>query len=237
LPSLRCRPAPHRGRRSNKMSSKSGLVERARAGTSPRIFESAGAAKDSSASALAVVPMEMMDWARRIRQRLARSPNIVGRSRTRNSWSPPIRRNKRTRDNLVPQRVFPSRRRLQKSPKQIGKISWSKYLGVWRKTPFFTICSCTRSHTAFPGFARTGPQKAAFCPYVGSRNYSPFLRPKTYIALVSYSLAWRRGRDSNPRYGFRPYNGLANRRLQPLGHLSISRSPIYRVSLRQACKA
>ena len=31
---------------------------------------------------------------------------------------------------------------------------------------------------------------------------------------------WRRGRDSNPRYGFRPYNGLANRRLQPLGHLS-----------------
>src|SRR5262249_27173939 len=32
---------------------------------------------------------------------------------------------------------------------------------------------------------------------------------------------WRRRRDSNPRYGFRPYNGLANRRLQPLGHLSI----------------
>ena len=32
---------------------------------------------------------------------------------------------------------------------------------------------------------------------------------------------WRRGRDSNPRYGFRPYNGLANRRLQPLGHLSV----------------
>ena len=31
---------------------------------------------------------------------------------------------------------------------------------------------------------------------------------------------WRRGRDSNPRYSFRPYNGLANRRLQPLGHLS-----------------
>ncbi len=31
---------------------------------------------------------------------------------------------------------------------------------------------------------------------------------------------WRRGGDSNPRYGFRPYSGLANRRLQPLGHLS-----------------
>jgi hypothetical protein len=29
-----------------------------------------------------------------------------------------------------------------------------------------------------------------------------------------------RGRDSNPRYALRAYNGLANRRLQPLGHLS-----------------
>ena len=29
---------------------------------------------------------------------------------------------------------------------------------------------------------------------------------------------WRRGRDSNPRYGF-PYAGLANLCLQPLGHL------------------
>src|SRR5690554_6545243 len=31
---------------------------------------------------------------------------------------------------------------------------------------------------------------------------------------------WRRGWDSNPRYSFTLYNGLANRRLQPLGHLS-----------------
>lgn len=31
---------------------------------------------------------------------------------------------------------------------------------------------------------------------------------------------WRRGWDSNPRYGLSPYNGLANRRLQPLGHPS-----------------
>src|SRR4051812_23146896 len=35
-------------------------------------------------------------------------------------------------------------------------------------------------------------------------------------------IEWRRGRDSNPRYGFTPYNGLANRRLRPLGHLSAS---------------
>ena len=31
---------------------------------------------------------------------------------------------------------------------------------------------------------------------------------------------WRRGRDSNPRYGFKPYTPLAGERLQPLGHLS-----------------
>src|SRR5712671_6211176 len=31
---------------------------------------------------------------------------------------------------------------------------------------------------------------------------------------------WRRGRDSNPRYSFGPYTGLANQRLEPRGHLS-----------------
>ena len=35
-----------------------------------------------------------------------------------------------------------------------------------------------------------------------------------------YVPEWRRGWDSNPRYGLSPYNGLANRRLQPLGHPS-----------------
>jgi hypothetical protein len=41
---------------------------------------------------------------------------------------------------------------------------------------------------------------------------------------------WRRRRDSNPRYALRAYNGLANRRLQPLGH--VSRSEIaYRIRL------
>jgi hypothetical protein len=32
---------------------------------------------------------------------------------------------------------------------------------------------------------------------------------------------WRRRRDSNPRYALTAYNGLANRRLQPLGHVSV----------------
>ena len=32
--------------------------------------------------------------------------------------------------------------------------------------------------------------------------------------------SWRRGWDSNPRYGFKPYTRLAGERLRPLGHLS-----------------
>ncbi len=38
--------------------------------------------------------------------------------------------------------------------------------------------------------------------------------------LFAKPLIWRREGDSNPRYGLSPYNGLANRRLQPLGHPS-----------------
>ena len=34
---------------------------------------------------------------------------------------------------------------------------------------------------------------------------------------------WRRRRDSNPRYALTAYNDLANRRLQPLGHVSSRR--------------
>src|SRR5258708_5482185 len=36
----------------------------------------------------------------------------------------------------------------------------------------------------------------------------------------SHWTAWRRERDSNPRYGGNPYNALAGRPLRPLGHLS-----------------
>src|SRR6266581_8348472 len=37
---------------------------------------------------------------------------------------------------------------------------------------------------------------------------------------VRASLVWRRGRDLNPRQSFWPCDGLANRCLRPLGHLS-----------------
>ncbi len=45
------------------------------------------------------------------------------------------------------------------------------------------------------------------------------VKPAT-AGVRSSVLNWRREGDSNPRYGFTPHNGLANRRLQPLGHPS-----------------
>src|SRR5262249_26852786 len=42
------------------------------------------------------------------------------------------------------------------------------------------------------------------------------------LAAIRRAQFWRRRRDSNPRYAFGAYNGLANRRLQPLGHVSAS---------------
>ena len=52
----------------------------------------------------------------------------------------------------------------------------------------------------------------------------PAFSPHMPIASASQPqrrTGWRSRRDSNPRYGFKPYNGLANRRLQPLGHSSV----------------
>jgi hypothetical protein len=54
-----------------------------------------------------------------------------------------------------------------------------------------------------------------------ARGCHPCLR---YVPLPMSSgrtaAEWRRGRDSNPRYSLRPYDALAKRCLQPLGHLS-----------------
>src|SRR5438105_8906635 len=68
-----------------------------------------------------------------------------------------------------------------------------------------------------PPLADGGPCRIRTC---GLRIRSPTLYPTELRALRPL---WRRGRDSNPRYSFGPYTGLANQRLQPLGHLS--RSP------------
>jgi hypothetical protein len=41
-----------------------------------------------------------------------------------------------------------------------------------------------------------------------------------FARVRSHEGQWWRGRDSNPRYQLTQYDGLANRCLQPLGHLS-----------------
>jgi hypothetical protein len=62
---------------------------------------------------------------------------------------------------------------------------------------------------------------------VGSSNGTPVRIPpaepkkrKNRKVLLPALSFWRRGRDSNPRWNFRPTNDLANRPLQPLGYLS-----------------
>ena len=59
-----------------------------------------------------------------------------------------------------------------------------------------------------------------------SHRYNGFQRGP-FRAIRAKWLIWRRGWDSNPWYGFRPYNGLANRRLQPLGHLSVGEMSLF----------
>jgi hypothetical protein len=61
--------------------------------------------------------------------------------------------------------------------------------------------------------------KRPLCPPIATDRdgLSPTSR-KTTTKSIAY---WRRRRDSNPRYALTAYNGLANRRLQPLGHVSV----------------
>src|SRR5258707_701525 len=58
--------------------------------------------------------------------------------------------------------------------------------------------------------------EATFPRVMGSCLQAKYLIYNTYFD-------WRSRRDSNPRYVFTTYNGLANRRLQPLGHSSVGR--------------
>jgi Protein of unknown function (DUF3551) len=75
-----------------------------------------------------------------------------------------------------------------------------------------------------PSHARSGAQSAL--PRAKKRGFE-WIKPK----------GWRRRRDSNPRYAFGAYNGLANRRLQPLGHVSVSVMPISSLPSRQFASA
>ena len=46
------------------------------------------------------------------------------------------------------------------------------------------------------------------------------LKEKCARKFLDIKWSWRRRRDSNPRYAFKAYDDLANRCLQPLGHVS-----------------
>ena len=69
-------------------------------------------------------------------------------------------------------------------------------------------------------------RNACNTPYILSSNVGINVGSslKTVAFLAQYQGVtvgtWRREWDSNPRYGLSPYNGLANRRLRPLGHPS-----------------
>ena len=47
-------------------------------------------------------------------------------------------------------------------------------------------------------------------------------KQKTPLMQGFSSIKVRRGRDSNPRRGYKPLTHLAGERLQPLGHLSVN---------------
>ena len=73
--------------------------------------------------------------------------------------------------------------------------------------PTYKFVACCSIQLSYDRIVVTG----ATTENTGSRF--SFLRPRPKSRI-------RRERDSNPRYDFTSYNGLANRRLQPLGHLS-----------------
>src|SRR5206468_3506639 len=56
----------------------------------------------------------------------------------------------------------------------------------------------------------------------------PAMERKSHFTTTTY--AWRRGRDSNPRYGY-PYAAFRVRCFQPLSHLSVARARRYRPAL------
>ncbi len=58
---------------------------------------------------------------------------------------------------------------------------------------------------------------ADFRDFHSTARPTPHLRAPGFAGIKGF---WRRGWDSNPRKDFTSLNGLANRRLQPLGHPS-----------------
>src|SRR4249919_3811688 len=53
-------------------------------------------------------------------------------------------------------------------------------------------------------------------------GFLPWVEANPWQKSFENQLDWRSRRDSNTRYALRAYNSLANRRLQPLGHSSVT---------------
>ena len=81
------------------------------------------------------------------------------------------------------------------------------------------VPSATRPSLRAPDPAR---RRSRWIPAISAR---PNRRTVSTRGERTRRKRWRRGRDSNPRYGF-PYADLANLCLQPLGHLSGTRKAV-----------
>jgi hypothetical protein len=55
-------------------------------------------------------------------------------------------------------------------------------------------------------------------------GFALWVEPRLSKISTQFQLDWRRGWDSNPRYGF-PYTRFPSERLKPLGHLSTPEKP------------
>ena len=84
-------------------------------------------------------------------------------------------------------------------------ILWLNFETNWRSTPP-------------PGGAMSGPIGGYAHPIPPWRKRRGLISGQS---VIRNRKIWRRRRDSNPGYAFGAYNGLANRRLQPLGHVSV----------------
>ena len=102
----------------------------------------------------------------------------------------------------------------------INKGAWLSWLG--RGRAFEVALRCVPHALLQEGKPPEGDNTRFSTPFKSRPRHRP-------IALVNllntqHSLLgtdfWRRGRDLNPRQGFWPCDGLANRCLRPLGHLS-----------------
>ena len=133
---------------------------------------------------------------------------------------PPLRDDVLRRGFAAPGRTHKWLRPHTRSP--ITKNNPADRLVLWRRGRDYSGLSPSpcgppslRDDVLRRGFAAPGRTLKRLRPHAHSQNTKTILR----IVMVF----WRRGRDSNPRYGL-TYTHFPGVRLQPLGHLSHSKT-------------